>query len=94
VEIGTATQSDVPIQIKSIGNVESMSTVAVRSQVEGTLQAVHFSPGQEVKKGDLLFTIDPRPLQASLAQANANLAKAQAASTRGNRYWRRPGECD
>ena len=83
VEIGTATQSDVPVQIKSIGNVESMSTVAVRSQVEGTLQAVHFSPGQEVKKGDLLFTIDPRPLQASLAQANANLAKAQAAVDQG-----------
>jgi multidrug efflux system membrane fusion protein len=83
VEIATATQSDVPIQIKSIGNVESISAVAVRSQVEGTLQAVHFTPGQEVKQGDLLFTIDPRPLQAMVAQANANLAKAVAAVDQG-----------
>src|SRR4029079_2702776 len=78
VEIAPTTTMDVPIQIKSIGNVESVSAVAIRSQVEGTLQAVHFTPGQEVKKGDLLFTIDPRPLQALLAQANANLAKAVA----------------
>jgi len=83
VEIATATTMDVPIQVKSIGNVESISAVAVRSQVEGTLQAVHFTPGQEVKKGDLLFTIDPRPLQALVAQANANLAKAVAAVDQG-----------
>src|SRR5262245_18855233 len=83
VEMGTATTMDVPLQIKSIGNVESISAVAVRSQVEGALQAVHFTPGQEVKKGDLLFTIDPRPLQALLAQANANLAKAVAAVDQG-----------
>ena len=83
VELAAATTMDVPVQIKSIGNVESVSAVAVRSQVEGTLQAVHFTPGQEVKKGDLLFTIDPRPLQATLAQANANLAKAVAAVDQG-----------
>ncbi|PWT92982.1 MAG: efflux RND transporter periplasmic adaptor subunit [Blastocatellia bacterium] len=83
VEIANASEMDVPVQVKSIGNVESISTIAVRSQVEGTLQAVHFTPGQEVKKGDLLFTIDPRPLQATLAQANANLAKAIAAVSQG-----------
>ena len=83
VEIATATTMDVPVQIKSIGNVESITAVAVRSQIEGTLQAVHFTPGQEVKKGDLLFTIDPRPLQALLAQATANLAKAVAAVDQG-----------
>jgi multidrug efflux system membrane fusion protein len=83
VEIATATQSDVPIQIRSIGSVESISAVAVRSQIEGTLQAVHFTPGQEVKQGDPLFTIDPRPLQAMLAQASANLAKAVAAVDQG-----------
>jgi multidrug efflux system membrane fusion protein len=87
VEIATATQSDVPIQIKSIGNVESISAVAVRSQVEGALQVVHFTPGREVKKGDLLFTIDPRPLQAMLAQANANLAKAVAAVDQGKQVF-------
>jgi len=83
VEMAVASQMDVPVQIKSIGNIEPLSTIAVRSQVEGTLQAVHFTPGQEVKKGDLLFTIDPRPLQATLSQAEANLAKAIAAVAQG-----------
>lgn len=84
VEVASVTQQDVPIQIKSIGNVEAQNTVAVRSQVEGTLMRVAFAPGQEVKKGDLLFTIDPRPLQAQLSQAEANLLKAMAAVRQGN----------
>jgi multidrug efflux system membrane fusion protein len=84
VEVATVTQQDVPIQIKAIGNVEALSTIAVRSQVEGTLMRVGFVPGQEVKKGDLLFTIDPRPLQAQLSQAEANLLKAMAAVRQGN----------
>ena len=84
VEVATVTQQDVPIQIKAIGNVEALSTIAVRSQVEGTLQRVGFVPGQEVKRGDLLFTIDPRPLQAQLSQAEANLLKAMAAVRQGN----------
>jgi multidrug efflux system membrane fusion protein len=83
VEMAAATQMDVPVQIKSIGNIEPLSTIAVRSQIEGTLQAVRFTPGQEVKKGDLLFVIDPRPLQAALSQAEANLAKAMAAVSQG-----------
>ena len=83
VEMAAATQLDVPVQIKSIGNIEPLSTIAVRSQIEGTLQAVRFTPGQEVKKGDLLFLIDPRPLQAALSQAEANLAKAMAAVSQG-----------
>jgi multidrug efflux system membrane fusion protein len=84
VEIATVTQQDVPIQIKAIGNVEAFSTIAVRSQIEGTLLRVGFVPGQEVKKGDLLFMIDPRPLQAQLSQAEANLLKAMAAVRQGN----------
>ena len=84
VEVALVTQQDVPIQIKSIGNVEAQNTVAVRSQVEGTLLRVAFVPGQEVRKGDLLFTIDPRPLQAQLSQAEANLLKAMAAVRQGN----------
>ncbi len=79
VVIASVTQKDVPIQLKSIGNVEALSTIAVRSQIEGTLQRIYFTPGQEVKKGDLLFTIDPRPLQAALSQAEANLARSMAA---------------
>ncbi len=84
VEVAAVTQQDVPIQIKGIGNVEAVTTVAGRSQVEGSLMSVGFSPGQEVKKGQVLFTIDPRPLQAQLSQAEANLLKAMAAVRQGN----------
>jgi multidrug efflux system membrane fusion protein len=73
----------VPVQIKSIGNVEPMTTVSVRSQVEGTLLTVGFAPGQEVKKGQVLFTIDPRPYQAQLSQAEANLLKSMASVKQG-----------
>lgn len=83
VEMAAVTQKNVPIQIKSIGNVEALSTVSVRSQIEGVLQRVYFTPGQEVKKGDLLFTIDSRPLQAALSQAEANLIKAMASVRQG-----------
>ncbi|MFN2576935.1 MAG: efflux RND transporter periplasmic adaptor subunit [Pyrinomonadaceae bacterium] len=84
VEVALVTQQDVPIQIKGIGNVEAVSTIAVRSQVEGTLMSVAFVPGQEVKKGAVLFTIDSRPLQAQLSTAEANLLKAMAAVRQGN----------
>lgn len=84
VEVAPVTQQDVPIQIKGIGNVEAVTTVAVRSQVEGTLLTVGFVPGQEVKKGQVLFTIDPRPLQAQLSQAEANLLKSMAAVRQAN----------
>jgi membrane fusion protein, multidrug efflux system len=83
VEMANVTQQDVPIQIKAIGNVEALTTIAVRSQVEGTLLRVGFVPGQEVKKGDLLFTIDSRQLQAALTQAEANLLKAMATVRQG-----------
>jgi multidrug efflux system membrane fusion protein len=83
VEMASVTQQDVPVQIKAIGNVEPLSTIAVRSQVEGTLLRVAFVPGSEVKRGDVLFTIDPRPLQAQLSQAEANLLKAMAAVQQG-----------
>jgi len=84
VETTLVTQQDVPLQIKAIGNVEALSTVAVHSQVEGTLLRVGFAPGQEVKKGDLLFAIDSRPLQAALSQAEANLLKSMASVRQGN----------
>ena len=84
VEVASVTQQDVPIQIKSIGNTEAQSTVAIRSQVEGTLLTVGFVPGQEVQKGAVLFTIDSRPLQAQLSQAEANLLKSMAAVRQAN----------
>jgi multidrug efflux system membrane fusion protein len=58
-----------------VGNVEAYSTVSIKSQVTGVLTEAHFKEGQDVKKGQLLFTIDPRPLEAALKQAEATLAR-------------------
>lgn len=75
VSVGTVVQKTVPVQIRAIGNVEAYSTIQVKSQIGGELLRVHFREGQDVKKGDLLFTIDPRPYEAMIKQAEANLAK-------------------
>ena len=75
VLVATAMQKTVPLQIKAVGNVEAYSTVSVKSQVTGVLTQAHFKEGENVKKGQLLFTIDPRPYDAALKQAEANLAR-------------------
>jgi multidrug efflux system membrane fusion protein len=75
VKSGTVIQKTVPVQIRAIGNVEAYSTVSVKSQIGGEITRVHFMEGQDVRKGDLLFTIDPRPYEAALKQSEANLAK-------------------
>jgi multidrug efflux system membrane fusion protein len=69
---------DVPIQVRAIGNVQAYATVSVLSLVGGELFRIHFAEGQDVKAGDLLFTIDPRPVQAALQQTEAQLAQHQA----------------
>jgi multidrug efflux system membrane fusion protein len=78
VTVATAVEKTVPVQLRAIGNVQAFSTVLVKAQVEGQLQAVHFKEGQEVKTGDPLFTIDPRPYEAQLKEAEANLGKEKA----------------
>jgi len=78
VTAATVIQKTVPVQIKTIGNVEAYSTVSVKSQIGGILNHVHFREGQDVNKDALLFTIDPRPYEAALRQAEANLAKDNA----------------
>ena len=75
VTIATVTQASIPVQIQVIGNVQARNTVTVRAQVGGQLTGVYFRQGERVRRGQLLFTIDDRPLQASLQQAQANLAK-------------------
>jgi multidrug efflux system membrane fusion protein len=74
-------QKDVTIFIATIGTVEAYSTVNVKSQVDGQILKVGFTEGQIVQQGQLLFTIDPRPYQIALQQAQANLAKDQAQLT-------------
>lgn len=78
VLVAQAIQRTVPIQLQAIGTVEAYSTVSVKSQIDGYIAAVYFREGQDVKKGHLLVQIDPRPYQAALNQAEANLARDRA----------------
>jgi multidrug efflux system membrane fusion protein len=77
VAVATVEKKSMPLQIQAIGTVEAYAVVSVRAQVGGELMRIHFKEGQDVRKGDLLFTIDPRTYEAALAQAQANLAKDQ-----------------
>jgi multidrug efflux system membrane fusion protein len=70
---------DIPVQIQGIGNVQALATVSVYSLVSGQIFQVHFKEGQDVKAGELLFSIDPRPFEATLQQAQATMAQHQAA---------------
>jgi len=79
VTVATAIHKDVPIEVQVIGNVEAYSTITVKALIGGELDAVHFREGDFVKKGDVLFEIDRRPLEASLNQAVANTARDRAA---------------
>lgn len=78
VTIATAVQETVPVQLRAIGSVQSFAKVVVKAQVAGEITSVHFKEGQEVKKGDLLFTIDPAPFEAEVHLGEANLAKDRA----------------
>src|SRR5690349_17875003 len=78
VSVTRVVQRTVPLEVEVVGNVEAYSTISVKSQVGGQLDQVHFAEGDYVKKGDLLFMIDPRPFQAALSQAEANVARDQA----------------
>jgi multidrug efflux system membrane fusion protein len=78
VTVAVAEQKDIPVQLRVIGSVQPISSVAVRALVAGQLQRVWFREGDDVHKDQLLFTIDQRPYQATLAQAEANLARDEA----------------
>lgn len=78
VLVAKALQRKVPIDIQVVGNVEAYSTISVKAQVSGQLVKVFFKEGDFVKAGEPLFTIDPRPLEAQLRQAEASLLKDTA----------------
>jgi multidrug efflux system membrane fusion protein len=78
VTAATATLATVPLQVHAIGNVEAYATVSVKAQVAARVEKAYFTEGQDVSKGDLLFTLDRRPFDTALQQAEANLAKDQA----------------
>ncbi|PKN32699.1 MAG: efflux RND transporter periplasmic adaptor subunit [Deltaproteobacteria bacterium HGW-Deltaproteobacteria-19] len=78
VTAGEAVRKDMPVQIQAVGVVEAYRSVTVVPQATGQVAAVHFREGQEVRKGDLLFSLDPAPFQEELRQAEARLAKEEA----------------
>ncbi len=78
VQLATAVKQDVPRIIASIGNVQSMRSVAIKSQVDGIIAEIHFREGDEVKAGDRLVSLDRRPFENSLRIAKADLANARA----------------
>jgi multidrug efflux system membrane fusion protein len=80
VVVETAQRRTVPLQLHAIGNVETVDSVAVKPQVGGQLVGVSFREGTDVREGDVLFTIDPRPYEAALHQAQATLARDEASA--------------
>jgi multidrug efflux system membrane fusion protein len=78
VTAGHAEARDVPVELEGLGSVQAFNTVSVKSRVDGQITKVLFEEGQEVKAGDTLFQIDPRPFQAALQQAQANKQKDEA----------------
>jgi multidrug efflux system membrane fusion protein len=78
VVAGVAEDMPTPIQVNAIGTVQSIATVIIKSRVDGQIADLHFEEGQDVKEGDLLFTLDNRAFQAQLAQAEAILQRDRA----------------
>lgn len=82
VEVAPVTQADVPITREWIGSIDGSNNAEIRSRVSGYIISQNYKDGAVVKKGAVLFEIDPRPFEASLAQAQADLAQAQAEQVR------------
>lgn len=78
VTVAQVALKDVPIELRAIGNVEPYSTVQIKSQINAQLMTVHFKEGQDVREGDLLFTLDDRQLVADLNKAGSQLLRDQA----------------
>src|SRR5215831_6946430 len=84
VTVATVVQKQMPIEIRVIGSVEAYSVVSVHAQITGQLTDVNFKEGEDIKKDQVLFALDRRPLEAALLQAQANLQRdiAQAANAK------------
>ena len=78
VALADAKLADIPIRLEALGTVTPLAVATVHPQVSGVLTDVFYKEGQQVKRGDLLATIDPRPFQIALDQANGNLERDQA----------------
>ncbi len=89
VTVESVIQKAVPVQIHAIGNVEAYSSVSIKSRVNGELTRVYFREGQDMNKGDMLFTIDSAPFKTALESAQANLAKDTALAKKAEEDVRR-----
>jgi multidrug efflux system membrane fusion protein len=78
VRVESVARADVPRLLHAVGNVRASSSVGVKPRVTGEIQQVHFTEGQDVREGDPLITIDPRPFEAALREKKGQLAKSQA----------------
>ncbi len=78
VEIATAERKQVPVRIEALGSVTPIASVAIKARVDTTIIGVHFRDGAEVKKGDLLFTLDGRAIEAQIAQTEGAIARDRA----------------
>lgn len=89
VSVSAAVQQRVPVRLQAIGNVEASSTVSVKARVDGEIVALNFKEGREVRRGEVLFRIDPRPYEAALKQAEANALRDAAARDQARSQERR-----
>jgi len=87
--VALVAQETVPIELRAIGNVEAYSTVALKARVDGQIVEVNFREGAPVKKGEILFRIDPRPYEAALRQAEANALRDVSARNQARSQDRR-----
>ncbi len=90
VLVVAAAQQTLPVTVQAIGNVEAYASVAVKARIDGQILEVNFQEGKEVRKGDVLFRIDPRPFEASLKQSEAqalrDIASRDQAASQERRY--------
>ena len=90
VAVVAALQQNVPVRLQAIGNVEPYTSVAVKARIDGQIMEVQFREGQEVKKGEVLFRIDPRPFEAAFRQSEAqalrDVASRDQAASQERRY--------
>src|SRR3990172_7903220 len=84
VKVAEVLTRDVPVYIEAIGQTRGNTEIEIRARVEGFLETVNFEEGTFVSRGKLLYTIDPRPFEAAVAQAKANLAQAEAELARAH----------
>jgi membrane fusion protein, multidrug efflux system len=89
VSVSPAVQQPSAVRVQAIGNVEPFTTVSVKARVDGEIVALNFKEGQEVRRGDVLFRIDPRPYEAALKQAEANALRDAAARDQARSQERR-----